>query len=289
MFKFNCTAIDNSEFPFTLDHYPQFVGLSLVTRDPNWSHPMHSHKEYTDIVLVNGGRSRILCGRTSCVSQKGDILIFNRGVLHDEHSIPSDPLESLGISVSNFEFNCKEGFLLVKSGSQYSLLSSMFAQILDSCSLRSAGFEETCQRLTVTILLLTLWLIDQQKAEDPMDLYRKDSTLGVRMKEYFDQFYYQKFTLKDIEDTFHFNSYYLSHVFKQATGFSPMQYIINRRVGEAQNLLLTTDMSIVDIARHVGYTNINHFYSVFKKYKGMPPKAFREYYKRESSNYLRKN
>ena len=54
-----------------------------------------------------------------------------------------------------------------------------------------------------------------------------------------------------------------------------MQYIIRRRIGEAQNLLITTRRSITDIALSCGYNNSNYFQSVFKRLVGMTPGQYR--------------
>mgnify|MGYP002224503495 CR=1 FL=1 len=54
-------------------------------------------------------------------------------------------------------------------------------------------------------------------------------------------------------------------IFKEETGFSPMQYVTRRRIGEAQNLLINTQLSITEIAANVGYNNSNYFQNVFKK------------------------
>ena len=43
-----------------------------------------------------------------------------------------------------------------------------------------------------------------------------------------------------------------------------MQYVALRRIGEAQNLLISTKMSMTDIAAQVGYNNSNYFGSITK-------------------------
>ena len=57
--------------------------------------------------------------------------------------------------------------------------------------------------------------------------------------------------------------YHLAHIFKEITGMSPIHYMIRCRVGEAQNLLISTDYSATQIAAIVGYTNVNHFNAIF--------------------------
>ena len=54
-----------------------------------------------------------------------------------------------------------------------------------------------------------------------------------------------------------------------------MKYVALRRMGEAQNLLINTDMSITQIAAQVGYNNSNYFQSVFKRAMGITPREYR--------------
>ena len=77
----------------------------------------------------------------------------------------------------------------------------------------------------------------------------------------------------------HISEYYLSHTFKKYIGYSPMQYVIQQRIKEAQNLLLSTDLTITEIAFHCGYNNSNYFQSVFNSIVGMPPGKYRKSWK----------
>ena len=47
-------------------------------------------------------------------------------------------------------------------------------------------------------------------------------------------------------------------------------------MGEAQNLLINTDMTITRIGLRVGYNDSNYFQNVFKDFMGMTPKEYRK-------------
>ena len=79
-------------------------------------------------------------------------------------------------------------------------------------------------------------------------------------------------------EALHISPYYLSHVFKQMSGYSPVQYLLRRRIGEAQTLLITTDLSITRIAELVGYDTQSYFNLQFTKNVGMSPGKFRQNY-----------
>ena len=102
--------------------------------------------------------------------------------------------------------------------------------------------------------------------------------LGHRVKKFIDQNYTQPITLQTIAEALNTSPYYISHVFKEMSGYSPIQYLLRRRIGEAQTLLITTDYSITEIAGMVGYDTQSYFNMQFTKHVGMPPKKFRQNY-----------
>lgn len=69
---------------------------------------------------------------------------------------------------------------------------------------------------------------------------------------------------------------YLSHLFKKETGQSFMKYITAYRFEKAKELLLSTNMKVIDICEKVGYSNLSYFCSIFKNYYGTSPTQYRE-------------
>lgn len=64
-------------------------------------------------------------------------------------------------------------------------------------------------------------------------------------------------------------------VFKEITGLSPNQYYLNLRLNKAKALLITTDLSILDIAQLTGFETPFYFSRFFKKKSGVPPAYYR--------------
>lgn len=69
---------------------------------------------------------------------------------------------------------------------------------------------------------------------------------------------------------------HLSHLFKQETGMSVLQYSAKKKCEKAAELLRYTNLHVQDIAAYVGYEDNNYFVKVFKKQYGMTPSAYRE-------------
>ncbi len=71
--------------------------------------------------------------------------------------------------------------------------------------------------------------------------------------------------------------YYLARLFKQSTGRTPHQYLIERRIEKAKRLLVErSDLSIVELAYELGFANHSHFTKFFHRLVGITPKDYRE-------------
>jgi len=83
-------------------------------------------------------------------------------------------------------------------------------------------------------------------------------------------------TLDSISAAPEMSPFRFARAFRKATGQSPRQYVIMRRVERAKELLRSTDMDIVDVANQVGFSTQSHFTTVFGRRCGTTPKRYRE-------------
>jgi AraC-like DNA-binding protein len=64
--------------------------------------------------------------------------------------------------------------------------------------------------------------------------------------------------------------------FKAATGLRPHEYLLRRRIERGQELLANADLSVVEVALSVGFQTQAHFTTVFLRFVGQPPHAWRQ-------------
>jgi AraC-like DNA-binding protein/mannose-6-phosphate isomerase-like protein (cupin superfamily) len=241
---------------------------------------MHMHEDILEIIFIKEGNGSHMIGDRNYKTNQGDILIYNNGVLHDE----------LGNSDSNMSVFCcgitdvkltglprnhlvsKEQSYVLNSGEYASNIESLLEMMYSQISEEKPGAEEICSYLIRAFITLILQIPQVNFVLSKSE----ESELMNDIKSYIDKHYQEDINLNFLSQRFHISSYYLVHVFKKSTGFSPIQYMIRRRIGEAQSLLINTDESITKIAGIVGYDNTSYFTTLFSKTVGMSPKKYRQ-------------
>ncbi|MDY3845563.1 MAG: AraC family transcriptional regulator [Eubacteriales bacterium] len=71
---------------------------------------------------------------------------------------------------------------------------------------------------------------------------------------------------------------HLARTMKKHMGITPSEFINQKRINYASNLLLNTNKQILDICLICGFQSVSYFYKVFKEKYGISPKEFRKKY-----------
>ena len=110
-----------------------------------------------------------------------------------------------------------------------------------------------------------------------LDLVRRDSdnNLIQQLILYFLENYTREITLDDVAKALNYNKYYISHVIGETFGCNFRPLINSYRISMAQNLLLSSDKSVGEIAYDCGFKNQSSFNRIFLKHTGTTPSAFR--------------
>jgi YesN/AraC family two-component response regulator len=94
---------------------------------------------------------------------------------------------------------------------------------------------------------------------------------------------HSKIVISELADILHVSLEYLSALFKRTEQITISEYIMNEKVKLAQNLLVYSEYSLVDISMYLGFSSQSHFGRVFKKYTGLTPNDYR---KRNAKKYF---
>lgn len=94
--------------------------------------------------------------------------------------------------------------------------------------------------------------------------------------DYIKNHYTGNISLEAIATELGMSRYYFARLFKESTGLTPYQYIIQYRVKKAKQLLTQQSLSIKEISRYLGFANQNQFATFFYRYAGVSPNEYRK-------------
>lgn len=93
---------------------------------------------------------------------------------------------------------------------------------------------------------------------------------------YFNEHYNEEISIEEYSENHHMSTSWFIRNFKQCTGSTPMQYILSKRIYNAEILLQDSTYNITEISQIVGYDNPLYFSRIFKKTKGLSPSEYRK-------------
>lgn len=143
-------------------------------------------------------------------------------------------------------------------------LSDYFIQRMDEC--RTS--REIASLYTETLLAFAT----RMKELHEKKCYSKPVILCM---DYIYDHLHERIYVKDIAAYVKMNVSYAEELFKKETGLSIAEYIRNKRITAAQNMLRYSEFSTVDISNYLAFHSHSHFISVFKKYTGKTPREYR--------------
>lgn len=130
------------------------------------------------------------------------------------------------------------------------------------------SFKELC--------LLTSKICEMICTMEASQRYTGGSSIVKKACQYIDENYINKITLKTVADDLFTNPSYFSTLFKKEMGISFTDYLNDIRIKRAQDLLLSTNLSLTDISSRSGFDCQSYFTKVFKKKNGITPSEYRK-------------
>ncbi len=265
----------------------RFSRLHYVDQDyhSNHSQLLHSHEDCLELLYIMSGEGQYIVGGRQWPVHSGNLVICNAGVLHGETYFSANNMETYCCVLDNISIGGMPGndfqrltqnpilnFVEERQCVEHLILA------LASLNPEAAAFSKTRDLLAETILIIVCEKLLQRHQEDTVLHNNVDDFIDLVIK-YLETYYKEPITLSDLGNRFHVSHYYLSHIFKEQTGYSPMKYVVQLKIGEAQKLLMNTEKSIGSISEELGFSDNSHFNVMFKKYTGLSPTEYRQYFK----------
>ncbi|MDR7075612.1 AraC-like DNA-binding protein [Neobacillus niacini] len=112
---------------------------------------------------------------------------------------------------------------------------------------------------------------------DSKNLLDEKSTYIQEIAYYVQEHFNHKIQLEDIAQELNISKSYLVHLFKEFTGYTIMEYLMQYRLTQFLNLLkMYPNATIKQLCSECGFESEAHFSSFFKKHIGSSPSEYRK-------------
>ncbi len=121
-----------------------------------------------------------------------------------------------------------------------------------------------------------MFIINHVSSTLVSSLYTGSSLLISSSLKYIKSHFAEKISLADMCSELHVNPTYFSYLFSKEMGQSFVDYITEVRLSKAEELLISTELSILDVSALSGFENQSYFSKVFKARNGVTPREYRK-------------
>ena len=246
-------------------------------------YPLHWHNS-VEIIYVLRGMVNISIDTDNYSIFENEIEIINTNESHRIHSdednlvlifhIDSSFLEKYYKDIYNIFFYTNTSKEDSQEGEEYLILKKLLAEILCEMVQRQEDYDEEIESIVIKLLFHIInnfhYLISGEG-----DLSKEQFDRYHRISKYIFSNYNNNITLQDIAKKEFLSPDYLSHDFKNATGYSFTDLLNLTRVEEAMKLLLDSNMSLTEISEEVGFSHTRYLNKHFKNYYHLTPLQFR--------------
>lgn len=104
----------------------------------------------------------------------------------------------------------------------------------------------------------------------------KSSQLIQRVKNYIHKHLERRLTLRDVAEVFAYSPNHLGILFKESAGVCFSDYLHEKRMERADQLLKNSTFNLKEISHRLGYSHLTYFNRRFKEKFGIPPGEYRK-------------
>jgi AraC family L-rhamnose operon transcriptional activator RhaR/AraC family L-rhamnose operon regulatory protein RhaS len=285
-------TLKNSDW-FPSDGFP----ITVERRDPQESFPPHRH-EFSEIVLITGGKGLHVVGRESWALAAGDVFVIGGPRAHeyrDRHGLRLINIlfqpERLQMDLGDLTllpgyhalfslepaWRARHGF-----GSRLRLPPRDLATVLGlvdrmeaELTERAGGFRFLATALFMQIVGLLARCYTQARDADSRHLLKIAQAIT-----HLESCTQNTVNLEELAAIAGMSKRSLVRAFHDATGVPPITYLIQLRINRAAAMLRSCTDSVTDIAFRVGFNDSNYFTRQFSRQMGLSPRRYRQLHTR---------
>ena len=267
--------------------YPEDASLRVWYSDTPWRYDLHQHSA-VEIVLTTEGAVDYQTEDQFFHVEKGEVLILPPDQMHSlsmgEGSsrllflFETEPLMEMR-DLKRLKDHFERAFYLHDGSEAHTRIREMLLHIWEVYQPQDMMWNAICfsDLIRIYAILGQRYLagVYQQTQKDGSAMDREVISSAMN---YIDTHYQENLTLDDVASFTGFSRFYFSRSFKQQTGYSFREYLSQRRIQVAMEMLIRTNKSMNQVAQESGFGSVGTFNRAFREYKNCTPTQYRAIY-----------
>jgi AraC-like DNA-binding protein/mannose-6-phosphate isomerase-like protein (cupin superfamily) len=246
----------------------------------------HYHEEF-EVVAILDGHIEFEVKKTRFKLDAGDIVIAGSNQLHRSNCssgsvrlvLQFDLKHHIDQSIATY-WKCfseihhplsEMNYIFEAPAAKQEVMQTVKDIYRESCE-RTFGYEVAINMLIKKLLLIILRYDYRGLLKEEL----RPKALELKpILDYIESHLSEKINSTDVCRLVNLSYFHFSRCFKASTEMKFTDYILHKRIKKAEQLLLTTSLSIGETAEMAGIPNLPHFYATFKKFNHCSPSEFR--------------
>lgn len=254
--------------------------------------PRHTHN-YIELIYMCSGRTHHIINGEHVILERGELLFLNQHATQEIYPAGEEDIAvnfiilpeffEYGLKMMEQEENLLRSFIIGCLRGENSSTCYLHFKVADILPVQNLvenliwtirnrqPNKRSINQVTMGLLFLQLM--------NYMDKLETDASGGqekliISVLSYIEN-HYRDGELTDLAEMLHYDFYWLSKEIKKRTGKTYTELVQAKRLNQASYLLLTTSMSVMEVALSVGYDNISYFHRIFRERFGTTPRRYR--------------
>ncbi|MGO4546697.1 helix-turn-helix domain-containing protein [Paenibacillus sp. 2TAB23] len=263
---------------------PQVQSNYHIVESITYAYPLHDHDFYEIFVILSGRCMHLINGEIQTL-EEGEMVFIRPGDKHAYDFCGESDCRFMNVNFyseaveSAFDFlgspsfsarlkRAKQPPLLRLTPPDMDSLTRKGSQIMVYATIDKSKARSAARSWLVDALAL-YFFEDRDENQKAMPAWLEHLLLELQKKENFIG------GLARLNELSNRSTGHLNRVFRQYLQTTPTAYLNRLRLTYARNLLLTTNLNIIETAYEAGFDNLSHFYHLFKKQYGVSPGRIR--------------
>ncbi|MGP4040758.1 AraC family transcriptional regulator [Gracilibacillus sp. D59] len=255
----------------------------------------HSHPEHYEIYFFHSGSCRYLIHNQIFDLEPGDLLLMDGMTLHKPNVNPNKEYIR---SVIHFSPQWIKGVLLeidsmylldifkklhhclirTKENDESKYLEGVIQRLvkMERAAKQNDAIHESELKVLLIQVLISVYHLGQFNSITLSDRKSDKFEHSEKIAEYIQVNYMNKLSLNGIAKALNLSKSYVSHVFKEMTGYTVMEYVMGCRLTQVKYLLeMEPHKPLKDIAYECGFESVSHFSRFFREKVGVTANHYR--------------